>query len=506
MASVKEYFNDLGYTDISDLMMLHIANGIAYYRNIEKDIDELYESRKYEFYKMAKESPVYNHFAITQLNLHEEIYTKKMLGVLLLAEEDNDIQQQVMQTIKKANKRMFAGIKSNGYMGYMAEIITDNFDFSLIHSGTFVGIYLLLTIKGKDIINEREKQLIKGVLEEYREKQIIGNSESMLIDIEKGIQDNKQFLKILKERITEDKGSYLDYHDVTLSTNENIKKTDSIVALLFELENLSSSNIMGQVKLTDNDIQQILMSYKILYNDKNLERSTNVLIYGIIIKSLIKAYKNVKDIYFKNNKETLFLDLEYLEGKLKKSEEKEKLLEEKLKILANENDKLKNNLDRQIKNVEKNFNNETISIRKELCDYKGKYDTELKNRNELNELRELMFLIRKEYIPEKLEVNINDLTKHKKIAVIGGSNEWKMRITEKYSNITGIDGFNEGFDQNILSTIDFVFFYTGYMNHGTYYKAINFMRNKEIPFGYIGKTNIDLVEREMVDVLKKHGF
>jgi len=44
------------------------------------------------------------------------------------------------------------------------------------------------------------------------------------------------------------------------------------------------------------------------------------------------------------------------------------------------------------------------------------------------------------------------------------------------------------------------------MNHGTYYKAINIIRNKEIPFGYIGKTNIELIEREMMDVLQRHEF
>lgn len=44
------------------------------------------------------------------------------------------------------------------------------------------------------------------------------------------------------------------------------------------------------------------------------------------------------------------------------------------------------------------------------------------------------------------------------------------------------------------------------MNHGTYYKVINVIRNKEIQFGYIGKTNAELIEREMVDVLQRHKF
>lgn len=506
MASVKTYFNELGYSDISELMILHTANAIAYYRNIEKDIDKLYESRKYEFYKMAVESTVYNNAVSTQLNLHEEIYTKKMLGILLVAEEDNDIQQQVVQIIKKANGKIYACIKAGKPQEYIAEMIMGGLDFSLMHSATFLMIYLMIVIKDKEKMSEEDRRLITYTLEEYREKQVTADTEGIIRSIEKGIKDNNEFLKALQERIGENKGTFESYTDITLSRNEDIKKLDTIVALLFELENLSSSNIMGQIKLTNKDVEQILMAYKLMYNDKNLERSTNILINGILVKSLIKAYKNVKEIYFKNNRETLFLDLEYLEEKLKDSENRNKLLEEKLAALEKENNKLKLNLDSEIRNAEKNFNKEAVQLRKDFNELKVKYENEVKNRNELNELREMMFEIKQEYIPEKVEISLEDLTKDKKVAIIGGTNDWRMKIKDKYSNFITIDGFNEGFDANILNNMNFIFFYTGYMNHGTYYKVINVARNKEILFGYIGKTNVELIEREMADILKKHGF
>jgi hypothetical protein len=41
------------------------------------------------------------------------------------------------------------------------------------------------------------------------------------------------------------------------------------------------------------------------------------------------------------------------------------------------------------------------------------------------------------------------------------------------------------------------------MNHATYYKAINFIRSHNIKFGYIGKTNMELVEDELVGELQK---
>ena len=52
--------------------------------------------------------------------------------------------------------------------------------------------------------------------------------------------------------------------------------------------------------------------------------------------------------------------------------------------------------------------------------------------------------------------------------------------------------------------VDYVFFFTGHMSHATYYKAINYIRLNQIPFGYIGKTNLDLVELELIDELEKY--
>ena len=43
------------------------------------------------------------------------------------------------------------------------------------------------------------------------------------------------------------------------------------------------------------------------------------------------------------------------------------------------------------------------------------------------------------------------------------------------------------------------------MDHATYYRAINFIRSHEIKFGYIGKTNMDLVEDELIDELGKNN-
>ena len=43
------------------------------------------------------------------------------------------------------------------------------------------------------------------------------------------------------------------------------------------------------------------------------------------------------------------------------------------------------------------------------------------------------------------------------------------------------------------------------MNHSTFHKAMNFIKLNQCKFGYIGKTNIELVEQELIEIIIKYG-
>ncbi|KLU63847.1 hypothetical protein DEAC_c42120 [Desulfosporosinus acididurans] len=87
----------------------------------------------------------------------------------------------------------------------------------------------------------------------------------------------------------------------------------------------------------------------------------------------------------------------------------------------------------------------------------------------------------------------------KKHLIIGATQEWRKRLKDKFPTILTMDGFNDKIEFRSFGGIDFVLFYTGYMSHKTYYKIVDFLRENNIPLGYIGKTNIDLVECEIVE-------
>ena len=55
-------------------------------------------------------------------------------------------------------------------------------------------------------------------------------------------------------------------------------------------------------------------------------------------------------------------------------------------------------------------------------------------------------------------------------------------------------------DDSILnSNTEYVFFFTDFIKHHVYYRFINMVREKNIPFGYIGTININKCIKQISD-------
>lgn len=242
------------------------------------------------------------------------------------------------------------------------------------------------------------------------------------------------------------------------------------------------------------------------YEKHEISQIERLVAIGVFIKLLLKEYRKARKLYFENNKETLYFELEELDNKLKQVIKDNTTMQQEINKYKEKITSIDRTLEEEKNKLRKEYDKEVIELKREISKLKCQINESEDNKQELNELREMMFLIKQDYVPKKEEVSLKELIKDKRIVIIGGTNDWRIKVKDKYTNIITIDGFNEGFDISILNNINFVFFYTGYMNHGTYYKAINIIRNKEIPFGYIGKTNVDLIEREMIDILQRHEF
>ncbi|MTI67126.1 MAG: hypothetical protein FH753_11095 [Firmicutes bacterium] len=297
-------------------LLANISQAFAYKKNVRKEIDKLYEKFKVRAYKKATKSIAYTSDVMTYGSLEDEIYRKKALGLILLGEEDEVIKKKLLAIIKRNFGKLYSVIiskKEEAFIEYMTSIIinTGEDDPNYRKATEYLIVYLIIKCFEYDNINGLYKDFLNNILETVKSM----NKHSLInMNTETAIKENKKIINSILNRISENRGYYSCYEDIFNTDDEDIKRYETMITMLFDFEKLSISNLLSSVKLKEKDINEILLPYAMVYKDKNLERTTNLLINGIIIKSLLKAYKSVKGMYFKNNKETLYLDFEKLNG------------------------------------------------------------------------------------------------------------------------------------------------------------------------------------------------
>ena len=136
----------------------------------------------------------------------------------------------------------------------------------------------------------------------------------------------------------------------------------------------------------------------------------------------------------------------------------------------------------------------------ETEDIKEKYESE---HSELITLREHVYNETEEDIdiPEKTVQEYKKAIEDKKIIIIGGHTNWVNRMKDIFKNWTFVNfRSTTTIDDNILNSgTEYLFFFTDFIKHNVYYRFINLVREKKIPFGYIGSININKCIKQIAD-------
>lgn len=459
-----------------------VIEALGQNKRIYKDIDKLYQSNKYKFYKAAKEHELYNHQIIKEGSLIQEEYCKKVLGAFAGAEGDININQELQQIIKKGFRYTWVYLEnhnnfdlqqfSNAFMKKFKNPY-DNYGNSIEYH---VVILIFLSMNSERTIVEDD--FYNGFLQQLKIRwEHYNDTKCTRIAIDKASSEDRLKIKMLKKAIYKEFGTILNFDDIINEQFEQ-KKLDS-PAFLFDYENLSSIEIFKDIKFTEKDIDEILYLY-VLYN-LDQEQSNNFdfeitedaakfLITHMYIKYLIKAYKQVKEMYFDNNKETMFVELEGLEKSLNATEDK--LLNTKVDL--------------------NKANEEIEQLEKENARLIAKLEVEKRNREELNSLREFIFNLDKQEEYSEDEIDLKLLENYKAI-VIGGHEKWQQRMKKLLPNFEFIHPNNLNFDTRLLDNTNIIFVYVNYLNHGLYYKVMENIAGKGIKVTYLNQQNEDLV-------------
>jgi len=461
-----------------------VVEALGNNRKIYKDIDRLYQTNKYEFYKAAKEHELYNHQIVTEGSLIQEEYCKKILGIIAGA-KDEKTHTELDKIIRKGYRWTYiyvenhATIKISRYLNSFIKKHNGAIDDSGIPLDFHFNIMIFLSLNfQREII--RDEDFNKYISELKFRWDHYQNEQSARVSLDKVEPETKNKIKELKSAIFKRYGTFRNFDEMLSRQFE--KQNLEQCAFLFDYENLSSISIFEDIKFTDKDLDEILYLYILSTEKPDITEATKYLIAYMYIKYLIKAYKQVKKMYFENNKETMYIELEGLEKSLNSTTEKLFLAKQSLSELQRSYELLE----------------------KENKRLKAELEEEKKNREELNSLREFIFQLDKE--EEFIEESINpEIFNNYKVVVLGGHEKWQQRMKELLPNFIFIHPDNLNFDTRILDDIDVVFVYVNYLNHSIYHKTMGAIEGKGVRVEYLNQQNEEKVIDTIYNKLKQMG-
>ena len=443
-------------------MTTFFCEAITTIRTNFKRIDNIYKSNKYEFYRLAKQSSEYNSIIISDSDFLKEEYNRKLLGIVIYIQntQDSTLINKVLDIIKDSYTYTFNYFLKNKYTIDFDDFITcyikknkgiDNIKDDELNSNLII-LHMLSIWNNREIVNNKCYQMYMNVLYQRHE-------DNYKIHYSKISSDDmikiKTFYNLFKIK---NRSSILKRY--------NKNNFNNMIAYLFDFENITTS-MFDYVNISKKDIEEIIY-ITMLFKDKTNIDNIIMLTY---LRYMIKAYKDMKKHYFENNKETMYIDIDFIQQQLNTANST-------IKNKDNEIEELKKELSIKEKQVKK-LNNEL-------------QDNQI-NKSELISLRENFFNIKlDEEYKNQTEINY-DLLSSKKYMVLGGHDTLQNKLKEYLKNSIFIHTDNLNFDTNIINSVEKIIIFPLYLNHSIYYKVMNIARKLNIKVVHISNSNIDLI-------------
>lgn len=443
-----------------------IVEALIAKERLRKEIDKIYNKDKYTYYTYAKNSPFYNHLLITQGTIVTQEYSRKLLGILVHA-EDNEYPNDLFYLIKKGYPVIFNYVRQKedeidievlSKFFHRKDMGDDEFNGGLILA------FFLATTMGKEIKENKYLFDFFAFLKLRKEISLIGKIDSSKIMAQE--PEIKEKIEKLIRRIENYIEEPIDkpWYFQNIRNNKELNVLTNSIDTIVEIEELSLSTILNNVKLTKRDFFDIGLIY--WNNNKNMDRekASEFFIVGTVVKSLLKAYTEAKDYYFENNEEVLLLENKRLRDELKQLKEQSLFKKKQVERVEIENERLRTSYRATLEEKIKEHEKEIINLRAKLCN-------EMQKGTELHALRNFVFQLTHgdlDKIPEE-EINIPKVD----AIIFGGHDRWQTRLKEKLpKTFSFVKADQVNFDIKKLYDVEYVFINSTYMSHGLYYKVV----------------------------------
>ncbi len=504
--------------------LILISEALTVNKDLLRDLNHLYQLDKIKYYKKASSHALYNDSQVTNGTIEHEINIKKVFGIVLCAEEDEKLRAIISKLLKKYYPEFYFPIKkrSDDLFKAIEHKPNANPDWILKNSYSRIPYYIVRLIFGFEHDFSSEYSRFFDDTEQKALQNIdfvpVYNADKYKDDLEKTEWLHNAEKEFIFFQRCKDFSAFMDYRDDVGSSTLRYASISSemqnailnnlrFVVNLLDHQNISNSALTNPITLTKKEINDIFITLlgvyrkNVEYKSLSNEQLALYYVFGIYFQSIIKEYKNARDVFRANNQETQFLEIEKL------LQEKEALKRE----IDNGNQTIEQ-LKSRINDVERKAARERTDLEKSLYDeIKTLKTTNEKNKKAVDEqrlqleeiyrLREFAFALEADDSSEKSPDEKFEIPANTKIFLVGGHENWRKKVKERFPTISIVDGTNKNLDVAIFSKADLVLFFTPHMSHATYEKVIGYLNKNKLKYGYVSEINLNKFQNQLQRIL-----
>lgn len=457
-------------------------------QSIHRDIDKVYKRKKESYYTCAIESKFYDCIMAQELSLLTEEYFKKCIGILEYQDifENPETEQDIISLFKKAYKKVYLFFKrynkedivdiKDFYKEYLENRI-DSMSEDEVNSNGIAAIFFTIILQLKHVINQ----------------ELITNSLFLMWKHYEGWK--RITLDIEHFELKEEVLQYCKKYSIKIFEEILRANKPCVYAYLFDLEHLSYLSIFSELQFTNEDIKEIVLSYVCEKNYRNYKGAIDEYMHhALFVLGMCRAYKDAKNRYFYNNKETMYIEMNNIKKELKNC-----------KSLLNE-EKRKN---KELLNFKENYKDtllkENERLEKENQKLKNQINEMQDNSKELYALREYIFKENYENIDDNdnldQSIEVDSINKLEGV-IVGGHPNWQNKLKEILTQWKFINVDINNVNKELIKGCEIIIFNIEYLKHSLYYSVINLIKNEDVFLGYISNTNIEIALKKIYDICK----
>ncbi len=463
-----------------------------------EDINSLYREDRSTYYAAYRASECSRHIIMSQGNLEDELSAYKALGILLVSESETDIRNKIINILRFHYPHIYKTVRKHDFKYLLPAYASLDYFLTSQETRYERAVYFYLSFYcSPDWVDQ---SMVNAIAQNIYEFEYYSPVHA---DLKTEILHEQKGIRRLKEFITEKYGEIGNYFHILHHSRPSVYNLGCVIENLFHINKLNMDDIYYNYRTLPMDrIYLACLKQEGFKFDSG--RNLEFILACIFLQPLLEEYKKAKAMlreYRQENEENqLFLAQRTIEGLKKENRglrtENRKLTEEKGSFT--------DTLNQSVNRLKKDYESEIARLNHTVKDLNLQLSKEYNYRRELNKLREFIFSLNTPPVPaEKEALPLQELLADKNIVVIGGPRTWRRKLREHLPMIHFLNGTSTNLDLSYFKNTDCVLFYTGYMSHAIYNKAMNYIRTNQIKFGYLKATNIKLIEAEILDALKQ---